>query len=134
MAEGNDINDAEDEDDDWIASAVKKKEKQDEKLELKKELEFLLEKIEKIKDLRKRRQKIHQPEIHKIDADFDDLFRDAKEIQEAVKRELSAMSNGFSPEEQDHILDDYLSGNEDNDDANIDAFEEKKDYSIRVIS
>ena len=84
----------EDDGDDWIAAESKKIEIKENRLLLQKELDFLLKKIEKIKDLRKSRQRIHQKENRKTESDFDELFRDTKEFQEVVK-ELNAMKSGF---------------------------------------
>ena len=84
----------EDDGDDWIAAESKKIEIRDNRLLLQKELDFLLKKIEKIKDLRKSRQRIYQKENRKTESDFDELFRDTKEFQEVVK-ELNAMKSGF---------------------------------------
>ena len=126
-------NEAQDDDgDDWISAAHRKREAQDEKHTLKQELSFLLEKIEKMKDLKKRRQKIYRKEYNKIDADFDELFRDAKEVQEAVKKEIQAMQSGFSAEENDHILDDYQSEDEEDPGFNHEQ-EEKRDFSLRLF-
>ena len=121
------------ESDDWISASFKKREKLAEKMELKKELDFLLQKIEKIKELRRSRQKIHQRDVQKVDADFDELFRDAKEIQDAVRKELNSMQCGFSSEENDCILDDYLSDEEKEDKDLFDLQEKPTDYSLRIF-
>merc|ERR1719412_3531848 len=50
------INDDQEDTDDWMAAAIKQRNLQDEKHELRKELQFLLDKIENIKELKKKRQ------------------------------------------------------------------------------
>ena len=113
--------------DDWIEAAFKQREKDSERLELKKELEFLLDKIEKIKELRKRRQVVQVSEVKKLDSEFDELFQDAD-----LQKELSAMKNGLSLEDNEHFLDDYLSDDEDESESGNCLAEEKKDYTLRV--
>jgi len=83
--------------DDWITAGSIKNEIIEKTRPLQRELDFLLKKIEKIKDLRKRREKIQQKENHNLESDFDQLFHDAKQVQDAVKKELSAMKSGFDP-------------------------------------
>ena len=113
--------------DDWIEAAFKQREKDSERLELKKELEFLLDKIEKIKELRKRRQIVQVNQVKKLDSEFDELFQDAD-----LQKELSAMKNGLSLEDNEHFLDDYLSDDEDESESDNFLAEEKKDYTLRV--
>ena len=113
--------------DDWIEAAFKQREKDSERLELKKELEFLLDKIEKIKELRKRRQIVQVNQVKKLDSEFDELFQDAD-----LQKELSAMKNGLSLEDNEHFLDDYLSDDEDDSESANCLAEEKKDYTLRV--
>ncbi len=133
-AKSADGNEAAEDPDDWIAAASKKMEEQDQKREIKMELDFLIQKEEKIRELKRRRQTIQRSEVQKVDADFDELFKDAKEVQDAVRKELSAMKSGIDPADQEHILDDYLSDDEDGDadDRFLDLEEEKQDYSLRV--
>ena len=83
--------------DDWITAGSIKNEIKEKTRPLQRELDFLLKKIEKIKDLRKRRERIQQKENHNLESDFDQLFHDAKQVQDAVKKELSAMKSGFDP-------------------------------------
>lgn len=83
--------------DDWITAGSIKNEIIEKTRPLQRELDFLLKKIEKIKDLRKRRERIQQKENHNLESDFDQLFHDAKQVQDAVKKELSAMKSGFDP-------------------------------------
>ena len=83
--------------DDWITAGSIKNEIIGKTRPLQRELDFLLKKIEKIKDLRKRRERIQQKENHNLESDFDQLFHDAKQVQDAVKKELSAMKSGFDP-------------------------------------
>ena len=124
----------EDDDNDWIAAAVKEREKQDQKTALKKELDFLLNKIEKIKELRKKRQTIQHKEVKKLDSDFDELFRDAKEVQDELKKEFHALQNGLTPEENEHFLEDYFSDDDEveNDETELNM-DENKDFTLRVI-
>ena len=124
----------EEDDNDWIAAAVKEREKQDQKTALKKELDFLLNKIEKIKELRKKRQTIQHKEVKKLDSDFDDLFRDAKEVQDELKKEFDALQNGLTPEENEHFLEDYFSDDDEveNDGTELNT-DENKDFTLRVI-
>ena len=124
----------EDDDNDWIAAAVKEREKQDQKTALKKELDFLLNKIEKIKELRKKRQTIQHKEVKKLDSDFDELFRDAKEVQDELKKEFHALQNGLTPEENEHFLEDYFSDDDEveNDETELNT-DENKDFTLRVI-
>ena len=117
----------ENDNDDWIEAAFKQREKDSERLELKKELEFLLDKIEKIKELRKRRQIVQVNEVKKLDSEFNELFQDAD-----LQKELSAMKNGLSLEDNEHFLDDYLSDDEDDTESDHCLTEEKKDYTLRV--
>ena len=129
-AKVNEKEENEEEDDDWISAFSKKREFDEEKLKLKQELQFLLDKIEMIKDLKKSRQKIQIKEFNKVDADFDELFKDAKDVQDAVKRELNALDHGFDPEDQEDILDDYLSDDEETESG---SEEEKLDFSLRIF-
>ena len=124
----------EEDDNDWIAAAVKEREKQDQKTALKKELDFLLNKIEKIKELRKKRQTIQHKEVKKLDSDFDELFRDAKEVQDELKKEFHALQNGLTPEENEHFLEDYFSDDDEveNDETELNT-DENKDFTLRVI-
>ena len=126
--------------DDWISAAAEKIQQNQKKVELKKELEFLLKKVEKIKDLKRKRQSslnIPTNQIKKLDMEFDELFSSKnsadKEDDEKLKRELNALQNGLSFEENEHFLEDYISDDEDEKHDVDDPFsEEKKDYSLRV--
>ncbi len=122
-----------DDEEEWISAATKKREKLDKKVELKQELDFLLAKEEKIRELRRRRQTVQQSKVQKVDADFDELFKDAKEVQDAVRKELSAMRSGIDPADNEYMLDDYQSDDEKKeDDSYMDPLEEKCDFSVRV--
>ena len=133
-------NEPNDDSDDWISAAAEKIQQNQKKVELKKELEFLLKKVEKIKDLKRKRQSslnIPTNQIKKLDMEFDELFSSKnsadKEDDEKLKRELNALQNGLSFEENEHFLEDYISDDEDEKHDVDDPFsEEKKDYSLRV--
>ena len=84
-------------DDDWIANWSKESEIKENKRLLQKELNFLLKKIEKIRELKKCREKIQLKETKALESDFNELYRDSKEVLKAVERELNAKENGFSP-------------------------------------
>ena len=98
-------NEPNDDSDDWISAAAEKIQQNQKKVELKKELEFLLKKVEKIKDLKRKRQSSLNNipnQIKKLDMEFDELFSsknsaDAadKEDDEKLKRELNALHNGL---------------------------------------
>ena len=132
-------NEPTDDNDDWISAAAEKIQQNQKKVELKQELEFLLKKVEKIKDLKRKRQSLNINQIkNKLDIEFDELFpKNAgdKENDENLKRELSALQNGLSLEENEHFLEDYISDDEDEElhDADDPFREEKKDYSLRVL-
>ena len=88
-----------------------------------------------MKELKKKRQIVHQTETKKLETDFDELFHVAKEIQDALKKEYNAKQYGLNPEDYEHFLDDYLSDNDDDDEKNDDEnyiMEEKKDFTLRV--
>jgi hypothetical protein len=113
--------------------AFQKRTQQDEKMELKMELDFLLQKVDKMRELKQQKFKdLEKKTFSQINEEFDELFSDAKNVQDSLKRELSVLQSGIDPE---HILDDYLSEN-DEDDKDFDDFlenrQEKKDYSVRV--
>ena len=117
-------------DGDWISAAAEKIQQNQKKVELKKELEFLLQKLEKIKDLKRKRQSLNINQIRKLDMEFEELFSNDKE-DDNLKRELSALQNGLSFEDNEHFLEDYISDEDEEHDD--DPFrEEKKDYSLRV--
>ena len=132
-------NEPTDDNDDWISAAAEKIQQNQKKVELKQELEFLLKKVEKIKDLKRKRQSLNINQIkNKLDIEFDELFpKNAgdKENDENLKRELSALQNGLSLEDNEHFLEDYISDDEDEElhDADDPFREEKKDYSLRVL-
>ena len=89
--------DKDENDDDWIANWSKESEIKENKRLLQKELNFLLKKIEKIRELKKCREKIQLKETKALESDFNELYRDSKEVLKAVERELNAKENGFSP-------------------------------------
>ena len=117
----------EDEEDDWISANFKKREQEEQRHQLKVELKFLLEKVQRIKDLRKSRS------FKTLEKDFDELFEENNEVQDHVRKELLALQNGLTAEDNDIILDDYYSDEESTDDHDGWEDEKPKDYSLRIF-
>ena len=68
--------------------------------------------------------------MKKLDSDFDELFRDAKEVQDELKKEFHALQNGLTPEENEHFLEDYFSDDDEveNDETELNT-DENKDFT-----
>ena len=88
-----------------------------------------------MKELRLRRKSIQREAVSKIDQEWEELFDDLKEVQDAVRKELAQKteSNNFDPKEEHLIMDDYLSDEEETDEKMEDK-EEEEDHSLRVLS
>ena len=132
--------DADDGGDDWFSAAVKKKEEDEERRQAKNELDQLLEKEERMNELRRRRKSVQRASVQKVDSEFDELFRDLQHVQDAVRKELASHGSELRLEEGEEavILDEYVSDDEDGDAKKKSYFggddeeEEKEDFSMRV--
>ena len=112
------------EEEDWFAAASKKQELNQKRLEAKKELERINKREERLKDIKKRRNELKQAEIDKNKDEFDELFKEVKSIQKAVKREL-AQGHG----DEDILLEEYNSDEE----AVEEEFDEEEEDTTRRI-
>ncbi len=122
-----------DDGDDWIASAVKKKKEEELRADAKKELDFLKEQEERLLELKRHRKSVKRAEVTQNEREFEELFRDLKEVREAVRRELAVDASALKEGEEEVILDDYTSDGEDReDDKWKDEDEEKEDHCLRV--
>ena len=112
----NDDGDADD--DDWFAEAVKKKKENEEKLRVKKELDALAEKESRMEELRRRRKTVQRsPAANQLDKEFEDLFAECEDVQQAVRRELAinaAQKSGeiFDAEDEEILVEEYVSDSE----------------------
>ena len=62
------------------------------------------------------------------------MFEENDSVQDLVKKELLALQNGFTAEDNDIILDDYYSDDESIDENDAWTSDEKpKDYSLRIF-
>ena len=95
IAEANSLQD--DGGEDWFAEAVKQAAVKDKKILAEKELKGLISKEERMRELRERRKSIKRSQFERVDAEFDELFKDVQEVRDAVKRELNMVK------EQRHI-------------------------------
>ena len=115
-------------DDDWIASSSKKVEQDKQRDQLKAELKFLIDKTQKIQEMKK--QLNNRTSNHISDYVQDDDFIDDYQI----KRELQSLKSGLSADEFNDILDDYHSDDEDETDPyDPNAQDKPVDYSLRII-
>ena len=106
----------EDDDDDWLAAASKKKEGEEQRRRAKKELEQLKHKQQRMEDLKRRRKSVQRTQVAKIESEFDELFKDLKEVKDAVKRELErvngAQGEQFDEQDEEIIVQEYFSDEE----------------------
>lgn len=74
--------------------------------------------------------------VQQTDQEFQDLFKDLKDVQMAVQRELAKSSgqenDNFDEQDEQIILDEYLSDDDEATDALGQDEEAEDDYSIRV--
>ena len=120
--------DDQDQDDDWIASSVKKAEQDKQRDQLKIELKFLLDKAQKIQKMKKQVNTLSS--LNQISESIEDEDLDNTDYE--FKREMQALNNGLSTEELDDILDDYDSDPEDETDDFGGIQEKPMDYSLRI--
>ena len=120
--------DDQDQDDDWIASSVKKAEQDKQRDQLKIELKFLLDKAQKIQKMKKQSNNLSS--LNQISESIED--ENLANTDYEFKREMQALNNGLSTEELDDILDDYHSDPEDESDDFGGVQEKPKDYSLRI--
>ena len=115
-------------DDDWIASSSKKVEQDKQRDQLKAELKFLLDKTQKIQEMKKQLNNRTSNPISDYVQD-DDFIDDYQ-----IKRELQSLKSGLSADEFNDILDDYHSDDEDETDPyDPNAQDKPVDYSLRII-
>ena len=113
-----------DDDDDWFAAASKKQEHNQKRLEAKKELDRINARENKLRELRKKRNELKQVEVDLNKDEFEELFKEVKSIQKAVKREL-AQGHG----DEEILLEEYFSDEE----TTEDNFEEEEEDTTRRI-
>ena len=114
----------ENDDEDWFAAATKKQEHNQKRLEAKRELEKIQAREDRIKEIKKKRSDLKQTEVEQNKDEFDELFKEAKSIQKAVKRELAQ-----GHEDEEILLEEYMSDEE----TNEDDFEEDEEDTTRRI-
>ena len=114
------------EDDDWFAAAGKKQAHNQKRLEAKRELEKIKAREDKLSDIKQKRNVLKQSEIDQNKDEFDELFKEVKSIQKAVKRELAQ-----GHEDEDILLEEYQSDDENIKDALDD--EEEEDNTRRIF-
>ena len=114
--------------DDWIASSAKKVEQDKQRDQLKTELKFLIDKTQRIQEMKKQlnNRSLSQISDYVQDDDFDDKYQ--------FKKELQSLKSGLSDDEVNDILDDYHSDPEEETDTYDPTAPEKPiDYSLRII-
>ena len=97
--------------DDWIASSAKKVEQDKQRDQLKTELKFLIDKTQRIQEMKKQlnNRSLSQISDYVQDDDFDDKYQ--------FKKELQSLKSGLSDDEVNDILDDYHSDPEEETDT-----------------
>ena len=126
---------------DWFATAVKHCSIRDKKYLAEKELKSLKLKEEKMEELKLRRNTIKRSEYNKVDIEFEELFKNADEVRDAVKRELNMQNADDTLHEDEHTfapsLHDYNSDDNEDEAESIknwnDADEEEEDFSLRIF-
>ena len=113
------------EDDDWFAAASKKQAHNQKRLEAKRELEKIAAREEKLSEIKKKRNEFKQSDIDQNKDEFDELFKEVKSIQKAVRREL-AQGN----EDEEILLEEYQS---DEEDVKDDFEEDEEDNTRRIF-
>ena len=142
--EANSTQNKDDGGDDWFAAAVKQAAQNDKKCLAEKELRALKMKDERMQELRKRRNLIKRSEYEKVDAEFDELFKDVNEVRDAVKRELNMLSghDTLDEEEKDFAPTncDYNSDEDADDECEVEKKwgndiddDEEEDFSLRIF-
>ena len=116
-----------DEDDDWFAAAGRKQKHNQKRLEAKKALERIKLREEKLANIKKRRGEVQQAEIDRNKDEFEELFKEVKSIKKAVERELSQ-----GPGDEDILLDEYFSDEDEAGDDVEQAEEEGEDSTRRI--
>ena len=136
--------------DDWFEEAVKKKGENEERLKVKEELDALAEKEARMEELRRRRKSVHRATSNKLDSEFDELFKECQEVQDAVRKELLLSSSrtqdqDFDEQDEEILVEEYFSEEDEDQEGNKknknkknwgngfdDDEEEKEDFSVRV--
>lgn len=128
--------DAADDNDDWVAAAVRRQAREEKRRLAAGELQFLVKKEEKINDLRRRRKSVRHCAPQKFEEEIDDLFRDVKEVRKAAcmelaRREGKSDAEGFDAEDEEYLLEEYRSDDEELASGKNDE-EGEEDFSLRV--